>query len=101
MITRIIKYVSLPVLLITAFFSCLAASHEFVLDITVCAGAVIAAQHAAWVREYFWSAAFVAIALIFSPLVLVVKIFLLMGTACVAAFATLLAAWKTQPMRVA
>ena len=99
MITRIIKYTSLPALLIAAVFSCLAASHELLLDIAICLGAMLAVQHAVWVREYFWAAGFVAIAVIFSPFVLVVKIFLLMGLACIAALVTLFAAWKPQAMR--
>jgi len=98
MVAKIIKYASLPALLIAAIFSCLAARYELLLDVAICLGALIAVQRAVRVREYFWAAGFVAIAVIFSPLLLVTKIFLLMGLSCVATLATLFAAWKAQPL---
>ena len=44
------------------------------------------------------AAASVGIAVVFSPLLLVVKIFLLIGVTCVATCAALLAAFRTQPL---
>ncbi len=58
-------------------------------------------QRAIWLREYFWACGFVSIALVFSPLLLVVKIFLLMGLTCLAVFLALLAAFRRQPLPVA
>ena len=97
-ITKIIKWVSLPVLLIASMFSRSAASYELLVDFLVCLGAVIFVQRAVRLKEYFWAAGFVTIAVAFSPLLLVVKIFLLMTLTCIATFVTLLAAFRTQPL---
>jgi hypothetical protein len=97
MVTKIIKRVSIPVLLIASIFSRYAASYEFLVDLVICLGAIILVQQAVRLKKYFWAAGFVAIALVFSPLPLVVKIFLLMGLTCAATFATLLTAFRTQP----
>jgi len=96
---KIVKWVSIPVLLIASLFACCAASYELPVDLAICLGAVIFVQRAIWVREYFWAAGFLAIAVVFTPLPLMVKIFLLLGFACVATFANLLAAFRTQPAR--
>ena len=101
MVRKIIKWGSLPVLLIGAIFSCSAASYERLLDFVICLGAIIIVQRAVRVKERFWAAGFVAIAIVFSPLMLVVKLFLLMGFLCMATLATLLATWKTKPLPAA
>ncbi|MEX2260352.1 MAG: hypothetical protein WD696_00295 [Bryobacteraceae bacterium] len=97
-VTEIVKWASLPVLLIGSMFSHAAESYGFLLDWVTCLVAIIIVQRTVWVKEYFWAAGFVAIAVVFSPLMPVVKIFLLMGFTCIAAFVTLLAVWKTQPL---
>ena len=96
-VTKIVKWVSIPVLLIASLFACCAASYELPVDLAICLGAIIFVQRAIWVREYFWAAGFLAIGVVFTPLTLVVKIFLLMGFACIATFANLLTAFRTQP----
>lgn len=96
-VTKIIKWVSIPVLLIASLFACCAASYEPLVDFAICLGAVIFIQRAIRSQEYFWAAGFLAIAVVFTPLSLMVKIFLLMGFASVATFANLLAAFRTQP----
>ena len=101
MFSRMIKWISLPVLLAGAMFSSYAARYELLLDVVICLGAIIIVQRAIWIKEYFWAAGFVAIAVVFSPLVLVMKIFLLMGFTCIAIFLTLLVAWKPQPLPIA
>jgi hypothetical protein len=95
---KIIKWISLPVLLIGSLFSASAESYEFLVDFVICLGAIIFVQRAASSKEYFWAAGFLAIAAVFSPLLLVVKIFVLTGLTCVATFATLLAAFRVQPL---
>ena len=97
-VTRIIKWVSIPVLLIASLFACCTASYEPLVDLVICIGAIIFIQRAVRLREYFWAAGFLTIVVVFSPLSLVVKIFLLMGFTCIAAFVTLLAAFRTQPL---
>jgi len=101
MVTKIIKWVSLPVLLIAAMFSRSAASYELLVDLVICLGAIIFVQRAIRSKEYFWAAGFVAIAVVFSPLLLVVKISLLLGFTCIATFVNLLAAFRTQPLPAA
>jgi hypothetical protein len=99
-LTKIIKWVSLPVLLIASMFSRFAASYELLVDLVICLGAVILVQRAVRSKEYLWAAGLVAIVVVFSPLLLVVKIFLLMALTCVATFVTLVAAFRTQPLLV-
>ena len=99
-VTKIIKWVSIPALLLAAMFSCLAANYEPLMDFVICLGAILFVHRALWLKEYFWAAGFVAIVVVFSPLFLAVKIFLLMGFTCIAALITLFAAFRTQPLPV-
>ena len=99
-VTTIVKWVSIPVLLLAAMFSCFAANYEPLMDFVVCLGAIIFVQRAVWLKEYFWAAGLVAIVVVFSPLFLAVKIFLVMGFTCIAALIALFAAFRTQPLPV-
>ncbi|MGC9950274.1 MAG: hypothetical protein ABSF64_28240 [Bryobacteraceae bacterium] len=94
---KIVKWASIPVLLIASLFACCAASYEPLVDIAICLGAIVFIQRAIRLREYFWAAAFVAIGIAFTPLSLMVKIFLLLSFTCVATFANLLVAFRTRP----
>jgi len=98
MVTKILKWASIPVLLIAALFSCFAATYEPLLDFLVCLGAILLIQRAVWLREYSWGAGLIALAVVFSPLFLLTKIFLLMGLACIASFVALFAAVRPQPV---
>lgn len=98
MITKIVKWLSIPVLLMASLFACCAARYEPLVDLTICIGAVIFVQRAIQVREYFWAAGFLAIGVVFTPLSLMIKIFLLMGFACIATSAKLVAAFRGQPV---
>jgi hypothetical protein len=98
MIMKTIKWISIPALLVASMFSRYAASYEHLVDFAICLGAIVFLYRAVWMREYFWGAGFVAIAVVFSPLSLAVKIFLLMGFTCIAAFAALLAVLRPQPV---
>jgi hypothetical protein len=98
MVAKVIKWASLPLLLIASVFSCLAASYEALAGFLICMAAIIFVQRAVWSREYYWAAGFAATFVMFSPLFLVVKVFLLMGFACTVVFMTLLAAFRTQPV---
>jgi hypothetical protein len=95
-----IKWVSIPVLLIASLFSRYAAGYELAVDLAICLGATVLVQRAVGLREYFWAAGFVSIAIVFSPLLLVAKIFLLMGLICAATFLTLFAAFRRLPLPV-
>jgi hypothetical protein len=100
MIAKIVKWVSIPAILIASILPRYAASYELTVDLAICLGATILVQRAVWLKEYFWAAGFVSIAIVFSPLLLVTKIFLLMGLTCMAAFLALLAAFRRQPLPV-
>jgi hypothetical protein len=101
MVTGILKWISIPVVLVASAFTGYAASYELAVNLAICLGATILVQRAVWLKEYFWAAGFVLIAVVFSPLMLAVKIFLLMGLTCVAAFLALLAAFRRQPLPLA
>ena len=94
----ITKWLSIPILLVASMFSVYAASYELLVNMTVCLGSVVLVQHGMRAREYFWAAGFVTVAIVFSPLLLVVKIFLLMGFSCVVTVTTLVAAFRAQPV---
>jgi hypothetical protein len=93
-VTKIAKWVSIPVLLIASLFACCASSYEPLVDVAICLGAVIFIQRAIRLQENFWATGFLAIAVVFTPLSLIVKIFLLLGFACIVTLANLLAAFR-------
>ncbi len=95
MVTKIMKWVSIPVLLVASMFSSFATSYETLVNVAICVGAVVLAAWAARLRNYIWAAGFVTVGVVFSPLLLVVKIFLLLVFICIAAFVTLLTAFRT------
>ena len=97
-VTKIIKWVSIPVLLFATTFSYSAARYEPLVDFVVCLGAIVFVRRAVRLKKYFWAAGFVAIAVVSSPLLLAAKIFFLLGFTCIATFATLLVAFRTQPL---
>lgn len=97
-VTKIMKWIAIPVLLIAALFSCFAASYEPLLDFLVCLGAILFIQRSVWLKEYCWGAGMVAVAVVFSPLFLATKVFLVMGLACIASFVALFAAFRTTPV---
>jgi hypothetical protein len=98
MIAKIVKWISIPVLLIASLFACCIASYEPLVDLAICLCAIVLVQRAIRLRQYFWATGFLAIGVVFTPLSLMVKIFLLMGFACIATFANLLAAFRPQPV---
>jgi hypothetical protein len=76
---------------------CSASGFEFLLDLAICLGSVVFVQRAVRLKEYYWASGFVAIAIVFSPLLLLVKIFLLMALAGIAAVCALVAAFQPYP----
>ena len=61
-------------------------------------GSVVFVRRAAGAGEYYWATAFVALAVFFSPVPLISKIFLLMALTCVATLATLIAVFRPRPV---
>lgn len=97
-IGKIVKWASMPVLALAAVFSSLAEGYEALAGFVICMAAIILLQRAVSAKEYYWAAGFAATFVMFSPLLLVVKVFLLMGVACTVVFMALLAAFRTQPV---
>lgn len=96
-VSNSIRWFSIPTLLVASMFSRYAASGEHLVDFVICFGAIILFCRTAWMREYYWGAGFLAVLVVFSPLSLAVKIFLLMAFTCIAAFVALLMALQVWP----
>ena len=79
-----------------------AANYQLLLDFMVCMGAIVVVMQAVRAKQYGWAAGFVAIALLFNPVVLVLRLSgelsLLLVLVCIGPFAVSLAALKTQPL---
>jgi|ERR1700733_3201284 hypothetical protein len=96
-LTTIIKWSAIPILLVASLFSGLAQSYEPLVDVVVCMAAIILVQRAAWLHQYVSGTGFIAVVVVFSPISLVAKIFLLVFLTGIAAFAALLAACRMRP----
>ena len=79
-------------------FSRSAASYELLVDFLICLGAMVLVQRAVQFKEYFLAAGFVAIAVVFSPLLLLLKIVVLTALTCVVTFVAFLAAFRIQTL---
>jgi hypothetical protein len=84
---NIIQWSTMLALLLASRFACCTGRYEPLLDFAVLVGAIFFIRRAVHSRQYFWAAGFVAIGLAFTPLALVIKIFLLVAFACLATFA--------------
>jgi len=93
MMAKIIKGAAL---LIASMMVPGAASYEPVV-VSICVGAIGFVQRTTRRKEYFWAAGLVAIAVLVSPVLLALKILLLTGVTCIAAYITLLAALPARP----
>ena len=98
MMTNIFKWVAIPVVLMLSVLSGLAGGYEPLMNGLVCMSAILLLQRAALRHQYISRAAgFIAIAVVFAPFFLVVKILLLMSLACVASLSAVLAGFRMQP----
>jgi len=96
-VTQVLKWISIPALVMASMFSYFAARYETLFAAIVTLGAIVFVERAIRFKQYSWAAALVAIVVVFSPFLLAVKIFLLMGLICIATFTTLLAVFRPQP----
>ncbi len=99
MFTKIMKSVCAGVLLLMAFWVA-TPGVKIVLDIVVCVGALMVATEAVVRPKYLWVAGFVAISVLFNPIVPVAfsrNVFLGLDLACLFAFLISLEALKSQP----
>jgi hypothetical protein len=100
MLTKIMKWVSVAVLLLTVL-RLPSASLQILLEIVVCVSGLLVATQAVRANKYFWAAGFVAITLLFNPIAPIAlsrRIFLWLDWVCIAAFLLSLAALKSQPI---
>ncbi len=96
---KIARWIWIPALLIASAFSGLAGGYEPIVNIVICLGAVILVRREVGVKKYYRAAGLVAVALLFSPLVLLDKVFLLTGFTCVTTLLTLIATFRPQLVR--
>ena len=95
-IKTMLKWASIPALIALALFSDLAGPYRSLLNLGICLSAVLFMQRATWLKEYAWGAVSVVVCVVFSPLLLLTKIFLLMFLTCIAALLALRAAFRPQ-----
>ena len=102
MLAKIMKWVSIAALLLAAMFWRSAANYQLLLDFAVCMGAIVVAMQAVRAKEYLWATGFVAIALLYNPVVPVLRLSgewsQLLVFVCTVPFAISLAALKTSPL---
>jgi hypothetical protein len=96
-IAKTLKWVSLPALLIGSMFSSVAGTYEMLLNYAICLGALVSIHLSLRARDRFFAAGCVAVAVVFSPLSLVVKMFFLIGLAMIGAFVILVSALRAHP----
>src|SRR6185437_15158554 len=88
MFWKIMKFACAGVLLLTAFWV-VSPGVKILLDIVVCVGALMVATQAVTWSKYLWTAGFIAIAVLFNPILPVAlsrNIFLGLDLACLLAF---------------
>jgi len=93
---QFIKVSSFPVLLFASLFTSYARQYELTLTLVVCLSAAILGIRAIRAAQYAWAAELVAIAVVYSPILLLSKIFLLMGLAFIVACLGLWTALRAQ-----
>ncbi len=109
MLTRVMKCVAI-VLLVLGFLWNLPATHlEWsvsnggymeLFNMVVCLTAIFVVTEAVRTKRYIWAAGFVAIVILFNPVVPVTlsrKVFLALDSVCIVTFLISLATWKIQP----
>ena len=100
MLTKIMKWASIA-LLLPALFWRSSASYHLVLELVVCMGALLVVVQAVRAHKYFWATGFLAIAMLFNPVVPVEPsrtMFLWLGWVSLATFTLSLAVLKSRPM---
>ena len=98
--SKILKWVSLPMLLVAPMFSPCAATYEGLVNLAICSGCIVLIHWSVRQKEYFRAAGFVGVAIVVSPLFLIDRIFLLMAFACTVMLMATVAAFRPQPAAV-
>ena len=97
MLMNILRWSAIPVVLIASPFSGLAGGYEPLLNGLVCMAAIVLLQRAALLRQYVSGAGLIAIAVVFGPFYLAVKIVLLLGLVSIDEFSAVLAGFRMRP----
>jgi Family of unknown function (DUF6804) len=100
MVTKIMKWASVAMLFLAAFWRS-SANFHLMLESVVCVAGVLVIAQAFRTGKYFWAAGFLAIAVLFNPVVpvgLPAHLLIWMDLACLAAFLGSLAAIRTNPV---
>ena len=93
----IAKWASIPFLLTASVLSRFTADYELLVDCAICLGAIVVVVRAVQSKNYIWAAGFAAIAVVFSPVLLVLKVFALVTLTCLAAVSAAYAALRPHP----
>jgi hypothetical protein len=99
-LTRIIQWSCLPVLLAVAALSPYSGRYELTLNVAGCAISAVLVERAVRAQQHLWACGFVGMAIVSSPLLLVDKIFLLTGFACLASSMAAISAMRPRPLAV-
>lgn len=95
--TKIMKWIALATLFLAVSGI---LTHRAVLEIVVCVSALLVVTQAIGATKYFWATGFLAIAVLFNPVVplpISGNTFLLLEWVCLAAFLVSLAVLRIQP----
>jgi len=99
-VTRITQWTALAALLAVVAVSGYAGRYELALRITGCSFAAVLVDRALRTRHQVWACGFVGMAIVSSPLLLVDKVFLLLGFLCIASSWAAVSAFRPQPVAV-
>ncbi|HLK65715.1 MAG TPA: hypothetical protein VKU19_19890 [Bryobacteraceae bacterium] len=101
LLTRhLIKWMSIPALLVLSMFSYPASRYEPWFAALVIVAALVFIHQAVRSGEYSRAVALIAVVVALSPLFLVVKIFLVMGVVCIMTGAALFTVFRAHPVTV-
>ena len=99
MFTKIMKWFSIAALLLAVFWRS-SANFQLVLEAVVCVTGILVVMQAVRRGKYLWAAGFLAIALLFNPVVPVAlsrSAFLWLDVLCIVTFLASLAVLKRHP----
>lgn len=99
MFAKIMKVVCIVALILTALLWRFVAAYQLPLDLLLCVGALIVLLQAVRASEYLWAAGFLIIAVVFNPVIVILRPYgdlsLTVVLLCIPAFAMALIALKT------
>lgn len=94
---NIVKWMCLPALLVASLFAPLAGKYAAWINLAAWVAAILLTHGAIRRGNYYWASAFLAATLVFSPLFMADKVFLLLVLACITTVVIFVVACRTQP----